>query len=131
MAAHDHLSSQQFYHGTTARLEPGDWITSARNRGVDSPHAVEEGQRHEYNHFGTDPEHVERYATTFGSWDKPGYVYTVQPAGPSERDPEHEHQRTQGYRSKGPLLVTGLYKTYPPQKDQYPPGPDSYELTDE
>ena len=109
MSASDHLSGSQFYHGTTAKLSPGDWITPARNRGVPGNVDVENSLPHTY--FTDDISAAKTYtglAANAGQREK--YVYQVQPAAPYEADPNHP--RESSYRSRGPLLVHGVAQSW-------------------
>jgi hypothetical protein len=130
MAADDHLSDPQFgvpkpvfYHGqlTDTPLKPGDWVTSARNRG-------EPGRGNEtanYTYFASRPDVAREFAHgdyTLSREDaaKPSYIYKVQPAAPSRQDPDYGPG---AYRSRGPLLVTGVHKSFPSHNEQF--GPDN------
>lgn len=106
MSARDNLNQTQFYHGTPAKLSPGDWITSASNRGTG---------KEAYNYFTSDPTQASGYAaghTSERSPDQVGYVYKVSPSAPSEPDPKLPSDNAR--RSRGPLLVTGLHEVEPP-----------------
>jgi len=106
MAAIDDLSSQRFYHGTKADLEPGDLIEPG----------------HPPN-FG-DRERATTYVYLTGTLDAatwgaelalgggPGRIYTVEPTGPIEDDPDLTDKKfpgnpTRSYRSREPLRVAG------------------------
>ncbi|MBN2566364.1 MAG: NAD(+)--rifampin ADP-ribosyltransferase, partial [Candidatus Eisenbacteria bacterium] len=98
MAATDDTKSQTFYHGTRADLKPGDLI--------------EPGYR---SNFGTQRQanHVYLTATldaaTWGAelalGEGPGRIYTVDPTGPIEDDPNLTDKKfpgnpTKSYRSR-------------------------------
>ena len=105
MAATDDLSSQRFYHGTRADLKPGDLIEPGHPPGL--------GRR----------DTVTAYVYLTGSLDAaaweaelapgegPGRIYTVEPTGPIEDDPDLTDKKYPGpansYRSSDPLRVTG------------------------
>jgi len=99
------LSSQQFYHGTRADLKPGDLIEAGHT-----------------SNFGKRKKTVYVYLTgtldaaTWGAelafGEGPGRIYTVEPTGPIEDDPNLTNTRfpgnpTKSYRSREPLRVTG------------------------
>jgi rifampin ADP-ribosylating transferase len=99
------LSEQRFYHGTKADLKPGDLITPGYS-----------------SNFGTRRQASFVYLTatldaaTWGAelavGDGPGRIYTVEPTGPIEDDPNLTDKRfpgnpTKSYRTREPLRVTG------------------------
>jgi rifampin ADP-ribosylating transferase len=105
VAATDSLGSQVFYHGTRADLKPGDLI--------------EPGYR---SNFGQGKHATYIYvsatldAATWGAelalGEGPGRIYTVEPTGPIEDDPNLTDKRfpgnpTESYRSREALRVTG------------------------
>jgi rifampin ADP-ribosylating transferase len=99
------LSSQKFYHGTKANLKPGDLIIPGYN-----------------SNYGTRKKASFIYLTatldaaTWGAelalGEGPGRIYTVEPTGPIEDDPNLTDKKfpgnpTKSYRSRDPLRVTG------------------------
>lgn len=78
MSASDHLSPQQFFHGTNAKLEPGKDM-------------VIPGRKHTY--FTTDKD----VASKLGK-----YVLTVQPTGSYEPD---DGGMRDSYKSTQPLTI--------------------------
>ncbi|AFY66418.1 NAD(+)--rifampin ADP-ribosyltransferase [Geitlerinema sp. PCC 7407] len=105
MAAIDDLSSQQFYHGTKADLRPGDLIEP----GYSSNYGKRKKAAYVYLTATLD-------AATWGAelalGEGPGRIYTVEPTGPIEDDPNLTDKKypgnpTKSYRSRDPLRVTG------------------------
>jgi Rifampin ADP-ribosyl transferase len=111
MSASDHLSPQQgamsFYHGTTADLQPGDLIHSAAQRGTNGRLSTSRKNQHAY--FTSDPVRAEQYSRLNATREK-SYTYTVQPLGRVTPDRRHSAGQ-EGFKSKGPLLVTGRHET--------------------
>lgn len=104
--ATDNLSSQRFYHGTRADLKPGDLI--------------EPGQAPNFGNLERTTTYVYLTATldaaTWGAelalGEGRGRIYTVEPTGPIEDDPNLTDKKfpgnpTKSYRSREPLRVTG------------------------
>jgi hypothetical protein len=104
-AATDDLSPQRFYHGTKADLKPGDLIEPGYN-----------------SNYGTRKKAAYVYLTatlnaaTWGAelalGEGPGRIYTVEPTGPIEDDPNLTDRKfpgnpTKSYRTRHPLRVTG------------------------
>jgi rifampin ADP-ribosylating transferase len=101
----DDSNAQQFYHGTKADLKPGDLIEP----GYSSNYGARKTAAYVYLTATLD-------AATWGAelamGDGRGRIYTVQPTGPIEDDPNLTNKRfpgnpTKSYRSKDPLRVTG------------------------
>ena len=105
MAATDDLNSQLYYHGTKADLKPGDLI----------------GPGYQSN-YGTNRKAAYVYLTatlnaaTWGAelalGEGRGRIYTVEPTGPFEDDPNLTDKKfpgnpTKSYRTRDPLRVTG------------------------
>ncbi len=103
MPALDDLRSQQFYHGTKAGLKPRDLIEP----GHDSNYGKRKKAAYVYLTATMD-------AATWGAelalGEGPGRIYTVEPTGPIEDDPNLTDKRypgnpTKSYRSRHPLRV--------------------------
>jgi hypothetical protein len=105
MASTDDPSAQQFYHGTKADLKPGDLIDPGYN-----------------SNYGTRKKAAFVYLTatldaaTWGAelavGEGRGRIYTVEPTGPIEDDPNLTDKKfpgnpTKSYRTRDPLRVTG------------------------
>lgn len=105
MASSDDLHSQRFYHGTKVDLKPGDLIVPGYN-----------------SNYGTRKQAAYVYLTatldaaTWGAelalGEGPGRIYTVEPTGPIEDDPNLTNRKypgnpTKSYRTRDPLRVTG------------------------
>ena len=106
MTAND--DSPLFYHGTKADLTPGDLI----GPGYASNYGARKKAAFVYFSATLD-------AATWGAelavGDGPGRIYTVEPTGPFEDDPNLTDQKypgnpTKSYRSRDPLRVTGELK---------------------
>ena len=102
--AHD-LTTDTYYHGTKADLKPGDRIKPGL-----------------HSNFGKRKKAIFVYLTATldaAAWgaelavgDGPGRIYTVEPTGPIEDDPNLTDKKfpgnpTRSYRTKDPLVVTG------------------------
>jgi rifampin ADP-ribosylating transferase len=105
MAAIDDLSSQRFYHGTKADLQPGDLIAPGYNSNY--------GKRKEAAYvYLTATLNAATWGAELALGEGPGRIYIVEPAGPIEDDPNLTDKRypgnpTKSYRSRYPLRVTG------------------------
>ena len=105
MTAIDDPTSQQFYHGTKADLTPGDLIEP----GYNSNYGKRKKAAWVYLTATLD-------AATWGAelavGEGPGRIYTVEPTGPIEDDPNLTDKKfpgnpTKSYRTRDPLRVTG------------------------
>lgn len=105
MAASDHLSGAQFYHGTLAKLRAGDMITPGH-----TPNFASKPEKHVY--MTGSPEGAHQWAEDVAAMPHPvgspsrPLVYKVEPTGPYHRDPKGEIPGESGdHRSKSPLRV--------------------------
>jgi hypothetical protein len=113
MAASDHLSPDQFLHGTAARLRRGDLIVPGHGdnypgQGEPDKHehvyattSMDDARDHAYNAFhsgGVSPLQAEMSGRAMN-------VYSVDFTGPHEADPETPDTSR---RSRHPLRVRGL-----------------------
>lgn len=105
MAAIGNLKSLRFYHGTKAELKQGDLI----GPGYCSNYGKRKKAAYAYLTATLD-------AATWGAelalGEGPCRVYTVEPTGPIEDDPNLTDKKypgnpTKSYRSRDPLQVTG------------------------
>lgn len=110
MTVSDDRSSPQFYHGTKADLKPGDLIAP----GYRSNYGSRKQAAFVYLTATLD-------AATWGAelavGDGPGRIYTVEPTGPIEDDPNLTDKKfpgnpTRSYRTRAPLRVTGEVTTW-------------------
>lgn len=105
MATIDDLHSRVFYHGTKADLKPGDLI----GPGYSSNY----GSRRKANYvYLTATLNAATWGAELAVGEGRGRIYTVEPTGPFEDDPNLTNKRfpgnpTMSYRSKDPLRVTG------------------------
>ena len=99
------LSSQRLYHGTKANLMPGDLIEP----GFNSNYGKQKKASYVYLTATMD-------AATWGAelalGEGRGRIYTVEPTGPIENDPNLTDKKypgnpTKSYRTQNPLRVTG------------------------
>jgi len=116
MAATDDQTPQPFYHGTRAELRPGDLI----EHGYSSNFGTRRRASYVYLTATLD-------AATWGAelalGEGPGRIYTVEPTGPIEDDPNLTDKKfpgnpTKSYRSRDPLRVTGEvteWQGHPPE----------------
>ena len=95
MTAQDNLNPQQFYHGSmhkfSGEVKPG---TLLGHLGEGDPDPDDRA------FFTTDKETASWYARS--EKGKTGYLYTVQPTGPYERDPYEQ----KAFGSAHPLKIT-------------------------
>ncbi len=108
---------ERFFHGTKAGLEPGDLIEPGR-----SPNF---GDRERTTTFvyltGTLDAAI--WGAELAAGDGPGRIYTVEPTGSIEDDPNLTDQKfpgnpTKSYRSREPLRVIGEvaeWRGHPPE----------------
>ncbi|HYH07180.1 MAG TPA: NAD(+)--rifampin ADP-ribosyltransferase [Thermoanaerobaculia bacterium] len=105
MTAIDDLSSQRFYHGTKADLKPGDLIEP----GYQSNYGTRKKAAYVYL---TATLNAATWGAELALGDGPGRIYTVEPTGAMEDDPNLTDKKypgnpTKSYRSRHPLRVTG------------------------
>lgn len=103
MAANDHLSPQQFFHGTSQEFQPGDLVDPKREIGV------RRGQK-SYAFMTANSDAAKNYgqykadADRMRDLDRTGHAYEVEPTGPYEPD-DSVDEKFQAYRSRHPLRV--------------------------
>lgn len=100
------VTTWQLYHGTRADLKPGDLIKPGH-----TPNHGDRARTTKYVYFTRT-----RDAATWGAelavGEGPGRIYTVEPTGPVEDDPNLTNAKFRGnpsksFRSRDPLRVTG------------------------
>ena len=105
MVTIDDLHSQRFFHGTKADLQPGDLI----GPGYNSNYGTRRKAAYVYLTATLD-------AATWGAelalGEGRGRIYTVEPTGPIEDDPNLTDKKfpgnpTKSYRTRDPFRVTG------------------------
>jgi hypothetical protein len=105
VAATDDLSSQRFYHGTKAHLKPGDLIEPGH-----PPDFGQEDRSTSYV-YATSTLDAAAWEAELALGEGPGRIYTVEPSGPIDVDPDLANKKYPGamrsYRSRDPLRVTG------------------------
>lgn len=105
MAATDDLHAQRFYHGTKADLKPGDLIAPG--------HPSNYGKRKQATYvYLTATLEAATWGAELALGEGRGRIYTVEPTGPIEDDPNLTDKKypgnpTKSYRSRDPLRVTG------------------------
>lgn len=105
MATNDDLTSQRFYHGTKADLQPGDLIVP----GYRSNYGRRKQAAYVYLTATLD---AAIWGAELALGEGLGRIYVVEPTGPIEDDPNLTNKRypgnpTKSYRSRDPLRVTG------------------------
>ena len=99
------LGSQKYYHGTKANLKTGDMIEPGFNSNFGK------GKKASFVYLTATLD-----AATWGAelalGEGPGRIYTVEPTGPIEDDPNLTDKKfpgnpTKSYRSRSPIRVTG------------------------
>ncbi len=105
MTIDDSPGPTRYYHGTKADLRPGDLIEP----GYNSNYGSRKKAAYAYLTATLD-------AATWGAelalGEGPGRIYTVEPTGPIEDDPNLTDKKypgnpTKSYRTRDPLRVTG------------------------
>ena len=107
----------EFYHGTRARLNPGDLIEA----GFSSNYGARKKGSWVYL-TGTLDAAV--WGAELAVGDGAGRIYTVEPTGPIEDDPNLTDKKfpgnpTRSFRSRAPLRVTGEvadWEGHPPEQ---------------
>ena len=105
MPTADDLSSQRFYHGTKANLKPGDLIGAGYNSNY--------GKRKKAAYvYVTATLNAATWGAELALGEGRGRIYTVEPTGPIEDDPNLTDRKypgnpTKSYRSRDPIRVTG------------------------
>lgn len=106
-----------FYHGTRADLKPGDLIAPGYSSNY--------GRRKQASWvYLTGTLDAAVWGAELAAGDGPGRIYTVEPTGPIEDDPNLTDQKFPGnptlsYRSREPLRVTGevaQWEGHPPDR---------------
>jgi hypothetical protein len=105
------------YHGTRADLEPGDLIEPG--------HAANFGTRARTANwvYLTRTLDAATWGAELAAGEGPGRIYTVEPTGPIEDDPNLTNKKfrgnpTKSFRTREPLRVTGEvadWKGHPPE----------------
>ena len=99
------LSSQKLYHGTKANLKPGDLIEP----GFNSNYGKQKKASYVYL---TATLEAATWGAELALGEGPGRIYTVEPTGPIEDDPNLTDKKfpgnpTKSYRTQNALRVTG------------------------
>jgi len=99
------LSSQKLYHGTKANLKPGDLIEP----GFNSNYGKQKKASYVYL---TATLEAATWGAELALGEGPGRIYTVEPTGPIEDDPNLTDKKypgnpTKSYRTQNPLRVIG------------------------
>jgi rifampin ADP-ribosylating transferase len=114
--AHE-LKAETFYHGTRADLKPGDLIGPGYHSNY--------GNRKKANFvYFTATLDAATWGAELSLGEGPGRIYTVEPTGPFEDDPNLTDKKfpgnpTKSYRSRDPIRVTGEvmdWKGHPPEQ---------------
>jgi rifampin ADP-ribosylating transferase len=108
MSASDHLSPQQFYHGTPQRFQPGDVIAPGHE-----PHS---GIRTEHVFLSTSKRNAKGWGASddpaTGEWARWGHVYEV--TTPTSYEPDHAGNAVTGtranYKTREPVTVVRKVK---------------------
>lgn len=96
---------ERFFHGTKAQLKPGDMI----DPGKDSNYGTRKKAGWVYL---TATLNAATWGAELAVGEGRGHIYTVEPTGPIEDDPNVTDKKypgnpTKSYRSREPLRVTG------------------------
>ena len=105
LSIEDSQRPTQFYHGTRADLKAGDLIEPGRPSNF--------GERNAASHvYLTGSLDAAAWGAELAAGEGPGRIYTVEPTGPIEADPDLTRDGTnptRSSRSQHPLRVTGEY----------------------
>jgi hypothetical protein len=109
MAGTESRGPQRFYHGTKAALKPGALIgPGAAGSGAPGSDGPEGTSSHVYL---VDTFDAASWQAELSPGEGPGRIYTVEPTGAIEDDPEPADKKypvpAKSYRSREPLRVTG------------------------
>ena len=101
----NNLSIQRFYHGTKANLKPGNLIEP----GFNSNYGKQKKASYVYL---TATLEAATWGAELALGEGPGRIYTVEPTGPIEDDPNLTDKKfpgnpTKSYRTQSALRVTG------------------------
>jgi hypothetical protein len=101
----EELEAWPLYHGTRARLEPGDLVQPGHN----SNYGSRKNASHVYLTATLD---AAAWGAELARGEGPGRIYLVEPTGPIEDDPNLTNAKfrgnpTKSYRSRQPLRVLG------------------------
>ncbi|TSD66732.1 NAD(+)--rifampin ADP-ribosyltransferase [Inquilinus sp. KBS0705] len=99
------VNTQQFFHGTKARLKPGDLLSP----GFTSNYGKQKKALFVYLTATMD---AAIWGAELALGDGPERIYIVQPTGPIEDDPNLTDKKfpgnpTKSYRTRDPLLIIG------------------------
>ena len=99
------LRSQRLYHGTKANLKPGDLIEPGFNSNYGK-------QKKALYVYLTATLEAATWGAELALGEGPGRIYTVEPTGPMEDDPNLTDKKfpgnpTKSYRTQNALRVTG------------------------
>ena len=105
MEQNNDLSSQRLYHGTKANLKPGDLIEPGFNSNYGK-------QKKALYVYLTATLEAATWGAELALGEGPGRIYTVEPTGPIEDDPNLTDKKypgnpTKSYRTQNPLRVIG------------------------
>lgn len=109
MSAHHH-DSPTYYHGTKGKLKQGDLIEPGFNSNY--------GKRKKASFvYLTATLDAAIWGAELALGEGPGRIYTVEPTGPIEDDPNLTDKKfpgnpTKSYRTRNPLRVTGEVKAW-------------------
>lgn len=115
----NHSDSVTYYHGTKADLKPGDLIAP----GFQSNYGSRRTANYVYFTATTD---AAVWGAELALGEGRGRIYTVEPTGPFEDDPNLTDKKfpgnpTKSYRTRSPLRVTGElsdWQGHPPEQLQ-------------
>ena len=111
------VQAEIFYHGTRAQLKAGDLI----GPGYSSNYGTRRTAKYVYLAATLD---AAIWGAELALGEGPGRIYTVEPTGPIEDDPNLTDKKfpgnpTKSYRTREPLRVTGEvvdWKGHPPEQ---------------
>ena len=97
--------AQAFFHGTKARLKPGDLIEAGRTSNYGS-------RKNAAWAYLTATLDAAVWGAELAAGEGPGRIYVVEPTGPVEDDPNLTDKKfpgypTQSYRTRYPLRILG------------------------
>ena len=109
-----------FYHGTKARLAPGDLLIAGQ------PSNFEEGRISNHIYFSSRMDAAiwgAELSTALAGEEGRGYIYVVEPTGPFEDDPNLTNKKfpgnpTYSYRTRAALKIVGVvddWAGHPPE----------------
>ena len=110
------------YHGTTVRLQPGEFLLPPNETGVDfwaHPDVdPAEFDNHMYVYLSSDPETAREFGANKAARGQKVYVYEVEPSPDLERDPESGITGLKGNYRSSRARITRVHGVHQPRLER-------------